>query len=507
MSTASEKLAQSLEILSEFQKEDGSAVIKSSNISRTHRERLLNIGFLKEVIKGWYISTRPDQPRGDTTGWYTSYWHFISAYLNNRFDNQWCLSPEMSLMIHSGIWTVPRLLLIRSPKGSNNTVNLPDDTSIFDARLSIPDKRNTLIIEGIRIYSLPMALIYSSPVVFTQNETEIKAVMATIKDASEILEHLLEDGSSTIAGRLAGAFRNIGQNKLSEEILDTMKIAGYDVRESDPFAEKTGTDLKLKGVSPYVNRIRLLWGKMRNDISDHFPPLPGLPKDIDNYLQKIEEKYVTDAYHSLSIEGYKVSTELIEKVRLGNWDPESDDDQKHKDAMAAKGYWDAFNAVKESIKRVLTGQTPGKVWEEDHSKWFRQLFAPSVAVGLIKQSDLAGYRRAQVYIRQSRHVPMNYNALPDVMPVLSELLENEPEPWIRSVLGHFIFVYIHPYMDGNGRIGRFLMNLMLASGGYPWIVVPVERRNEYMQALENASVEQNINPFNNFILTLFNNQV
>ena len=60
-------------------------------------------------------------------------------------------------------------------------------------------------------------------------------------------------------------------------------------------------------------------------------------------------------------------------------------------------------------------------------------------------------------------------------------------------------------MDDNGRIGRFLMNLMFASGGYPWIVVPVERRIEYMQALESASVNQNIMPFNDFIITLFNN--
>jgi Fic family protein len=43
---------------------------------------------------------------------------------------------------------------------------------------------------------------------------------------------------------------------------------------------------------------------------------------------------------------------------------------------------------------------------------------------------------------------------------------------VRVVLGHFVFVYIHPYIDGNGRMGRFLMNLMLASGGYPWAVIP-----------------------------------
>jgi Fic family protein len=59
---------------------------------------------------------------------------------------------------------------------------------------------------------------------------------------------------------------------------------------------------------------------------------------------------------------------------------------------------------------------------------------------------------------------------------------------VRAVLGHFVFVFIHPDSDGNGRIGRFLMNLMLASGGYNWAVIRVERRKEYMTALEKASV-------------------
>jgi Fic family protein len=55
--------------------------------------------------------------------------------------------------------------------------------------------------------------------------------------------------------------------------------------------------------------------------------------------------------------------------------------------------------------------------------------------------------------------------------------------------------HVHPYTDGNGRIGRFLMNTMLASGGYPWTIVPLERRDEYMGALEAASVKQDIKPF------------
>jgi len=60
-------------------------------------------------------------------------------------------------------------------------------------------------------------------------------------------------------------------------------------------------------------------------------------------------------------------------------------------------------------------------------------------------------------------------------------------------------VYVHPYVDGNGRMGRFLMNVMLASAGYPWTIIPVERRDEYMASLEAASVGGNIAPFAGFL--------
>ena len=96
-------------------------------------------------------------------------------------------------------------------------------------------------------------------------------------------------------------------------------------------------------------------------------------------------------------------------------------------------------------------------------------------------------------------MPLNREAVWDAMPTLFDLLREELDPAVRVVLGHFIFVYIHPYIDGNRRIGRFLMNLMLASGGYPWTVIPVQDRKTYMEALEEASVAENIAPFADFL--------
>lgn len=81
----------------------------------------------------------------------------------------------------------------------------------------------------------------------------------------------------------------------------------------------------------------------------------------------------------------------------------------------------------------------------------------------------------------------------------SERFFRAHEVAVMAVLGQFCFAYIHPYPDGNGRLARFIMNILLASGGYPWTVARVEDRRVYMEALEHASVGQTIEPFAEFI--------
>ena len=504
MATPSEKLADSLEKLKELQ-DNGVVAIKSDTLSRTHRERLVESGFLEEAHKGWYIAVSPEAIKGDSTAWYSNYWDFCGQFLTDRFGQNWCISPEQSLLLRGGNTTVPSQMIIRSPEGNNYSITFPYNTSLFLMRSNLPHENERVKKDGIQMFSLHAALIGAAPNTFANHPIDVRTALSLISDASDVLALLLDGGHSAIAGRIAGAFRNNHQERIADAIIKTMQRAGYDVRETDPFETKLTIPLSGRVHSPYGNRIRLMWQSMREKVLPHFPAAPGLPADKRMYLDAVEKIYVTDAYHSLSIEKYKVTPELIERVKKGTWDSKANDqDRKQRDVMAARGYWDAFQEVEKSIGSILDGKNPGEVAYSDHGEWYAALFEPSVTAGLLKPSDLAGYRNHQVYIGRSMHTPLNKEAVRDAMPVLFELLTEEKEASVRAVLGHFVFVFIHPYMDGNGRMGRFLMNVMLSSGGYPWTVIPVQRREEYMQALEKASVGQDIEPFARFLGYLTN---
>ena len=456
MAIPSEKLAESLDVLRQLQESKNSPVIRSSEISRTHYERLVKNGFLMKVVGGWYIQSDPAAVSGDTTAWYISYWRFISEYIREKLGEEWCLPAEVSLDVQTGNWTVLPQLTIRSPRCNNTSLSLP------------------------------------SPILFQRSSITARTALAAIRDSSEVLPYLLDKGRSSRAGRLIGAFRNVNMLPIADEIKSTMVRFGYVIREEDPFSDKYEF---VRDLSPYATRIRLMWKSMRDAVLAVKPSVPaGI--NIEAYMKDVEDRYKIDAYHSLSIEGYKVSEELIEKVRSGNWKPdENASDKEDKAALAARGYWQAFQEVKKSLLSVLDGKNAGEVVEKDHRVWYQEMFAPSVMAGIIKAGDIVGYRTAQVYIRNSMHTPLNPEAVRDAMPVLFNLLKSEEDAWVRAVLGHFIFTFIHPYMDGNGRMGRFMMNVMLASEGYRWTIIQKEMRDKYMSALERASVQGDINDF------------
>jgi hypothetical protein len=98
-----------------------------------------------------------------------------------------------------------------------------------------------------------------------------------------------------------------------------MRGAGHAVNEVNPFEKPLPTLLPGgRPESPYVQRLRLMWAEMRENVIAAFPKPLSAPKNIDALLKDVEARYVTDAYHSLSIEGYRVTATLIGRRRKGS---------------------------------------------------------------------------------------------------------------------------------------------------------------------------------------------
>jgi hypothetical protein len=505
MAAPNEKLAQSLAELAKLQAQ-GARVIRSAQLSRTHKERLIKGGFLDEVFKGWYLPSRPGEHLASTAAWFAGMRNFISGYCDHRFGGDWHLSPEQSLQLRSGERALPRQLQIWTKAGHNQLVALPHGCSLFLYRAPrvLPSKAEPDE-GGLRLVELAPALVAVGAGFFQQQTLAARIALSLVEDSAELLTVLLNGSHSVVAGRLAGALRALGRAVHADNIVSTMKSADYVVIETSPFDVIPPALPGGRPESPYVQRLRLAWANMREVVIGNLPAPSALPTDINATLKELEDRYVSDAYHSLSIEGYRVTPELIERVRSGKWDPDGPD-KGARDAMAAKGYFQAHTEVAAFIKRELSHANPTYALRDPLGSWHRALFSPSVQAGLLKSSDLAGWRNDQVYIRGAMHVPLPKEAVRDCMPVLFELISAEQHPGVRAVLGHFFFVYIHPYMDGNGRLGRFLMNAMLVTGGYMWTVVPVEQRKQYMDALEEASTGHDIAGFSAFLGQLIREQ-
>ena len=124
--------------------------------------------------------------------------------------------------------------------------------------------------------------------------------------------------------------------------------------------------------------------------------------------------------------------------------------------------------------------------------WHKELFSET-------KPDIAGrLRDFEVRIRGSQHVPPS--AL-EVRPMLLELIRwstrasTKIHPVELSAEFHFRFEHIHPFGDGNGRIGRLAMNSLLAQRDFPMLNILYARRRGYYRALELSSLRGDARPF------------
>lgn len=488
-----EILANAVEKLHELQ-EDGHLVIKSEELDAVHLKALKDAGWLAQIMRGWYHISDPGARPGDTTPWTMCFWSFIQRYCEARFGEDWVLSPEISLALHAGSETPPSQVLVHALKGGNNATELPGKRSLFDLRVRELPRKTQIdrLDKGLRVYSREATLIHMAENCYQANALSVAAILGTYRNPDRLVRAVVEGKHKRPGSRLVGAFYHLNMDAQAERLASAMRRAGIDLRTENPF---TGEGISVvAGAPPISNMLRGFWARDRGKIIECLPE-PWPRNDVDGVLEQIDDVYSHDAWNSLSIEGYRVTKELVEKIRSGGWDPEGDTgDATDRDAMAAKGYWNVFQSAREAVKTSLESDMPVPL-RDSLGEWYQDLFAPSVDAGILTPGQLIGYRNHPVFIRTANHVPPASEKLMDAMEAYFDLLEEEDHPGVRAVLGHWLLGYIHPYPDGNGRLARFVMNAVLASSGYRWAVITLDQRARYMKALDAASFGGDIVPF------------
>lgn len=501
--TVNERLAAALEKASSLAVNN---IIQSKLLPSRDQALLIQQGFLKSVIRGWYIldADVSTNHAGESALWFDSIWGFVSQYLKELFGDEYWLSPESSLDLLTSSNALPQQIIVYA-NTSTRTVSLLHDMGLLIINSSkVPYK--VMQASGVNVISIEGVLADIPPSAYRRDPLSIQLALR-MADTSELAAAFEHTRNAAALGRVLGAYKELGREEEYQQIKRIVEGIGLTSKnESNPFEQPVLQIGESKSENAAAMRVRALWQTLRDDVENVFSDKPPSfnfnERTIEQIFDDIEELYVQDAYHSLSIEGYRVTPELIEKVRAGSWAPEAVvQDKEARDALAARGYFEAFNAVKASLQAMHQGKVSSlsQAIAVGITDWYTSLFQLCVTVGLIAPRDIAGYRKGPVYIRTSRHASPADIYLRDCMDALKELIEQEPSYPVKAVLGHLCLGYIHPFPDGNGRTARFLMNFLLTLGGYDWTIVRLEDRNTYLSTLDKASLNQQGKPFAEFI--------
>ncbi len=112
------------------------------------------------------------------------------------------------------------------------------------------------------------------------------------------------------------------------------------------------------------------------------------------------------------------------------------------------------------------------------------------------------YRETEVFIRGFNVDLPQPHKVSYMMEEFAQWLQSIQEHAVRVAAdAHYKFVTIHPFIDGNGRTGRLLMNLVLLIHGYPMAIIRNEERTQYLNSLNTAQTKGNLQPFYTIVAT------
>ncbi|KAB0394480.1 hypothetical protein E2I00_014501 [Balaenoptera physalus] len=212
----------------------------------------------------------------------------------------------------------------------------------------------------------------------------------------------------------------------------------------------------------------------------------SIPKGNSALRRVMEETYYHHIYHTVAIEGNTLTLSEIRHILETRYAVPGKSLEEQNEVI---GMHAAMKYVNTTLLSRIGSVSIGDVLEI-HRR----------VLGYVDPVEAGRFRTTQVLV--GHHVPPHPQEVEKQMQEFTQWLNSEDamnlHPVEFAALAHYKLVYIHPFIDGNGRTSRLLMNLILMQAGYPPITVRKEQRSEYYHVLEVAN-EGDVRPFIRFI--------
>lgn len=206
-------------------------------------------------------------------------------------------------------------------------------------------------------------------------------------------------------------------------------------------------------------------------------------------IDKIEKAFDIDfTYNSTTIEGntltlIETKAVLEDKISIGG--------KELREIYEVVNHNKAFDYVKKSIQKL-------EELDEEKVKDIHEILTENIMQGGI-------YRNTDVAITGATHTPPTPNEMYNQLKFFYEDLQTNKikmDPIELSAWTHAEFVRIHPFLDGNGRTSRLIMNYQLMKNEFLPISIKVKDKLEYYNTLDEYSTKRNLTPFLNLVLKL-----
>ena len=219
-------------------------------------------------------------------------------------------------------------------------------------------------------------------------------------------------------------------------------------------------------------------------------------RDVDALDDALQSFCILFAYHSGKIENEKIDyhdvREIFENGRVLNYSGDIQTLLEQHNQKLCHDFLRERIVAKEPLTLALIREIHGILTADTYDE--KRYIARGERPGAFKKHDYVtgihevGYPPEQVE-----------DALTELLDEISSH-ESDKDPLLTAAYFHARFETIHPFADGNGRVGRTLMNYYLMSRDYPPVIIHDEDKKAYYDALEQYDADENIHPLRRFIM-------